>query len=391
MSNIKTGQAQGTTRRSTGPGAMKKWIAIIIAAAFLIVSGTAAAADKAREFHTIGESVTFIDVEANDPWQPDGIGKALSVRAAFVEQGPVIDGLADEPAWSDVENTAVPLSWGGVPEATIKAVYTSEEVFLLVSWPDATQDDQHHPWLWDADQGRYVEGPQVEDGLLVSIEGGCDWRPSLLAGTVYDFDGWLWLAARSDPLGQAIDVNGSVQDRLLPNKGFVKYQSRHMEPSWDIKFIDRQKDILTKPWQELARMYKRTQPKQEVFVRYPPDGIRTIPKITEVMEAPLLTDVNDNPTPLVVQHRPIKLTGDAGDVAAKGHWADGRWTVEYRRTLVTPTKTISDSLFERITQISIHVFDRTERADEASESGRIWLEFEPVVKDPPAIAGTATH
>jgi hypothetical protein len=391
MNEKKTVQAQSKTLWLAGSGAIQKWIAIMIAAALLSVSGTATAADKDRKFESTNNgSVIFIDVEANDPWQPDGFSKPLSVHAKFVdqEQKPVIDGRADDPAWSGAENATVPLSWGGVPEATVKAVYTSEEIFLLVSWPDASKDDQHHPWLWDAEQGRYMEGPQVEDALLVSIEGGCDWNPSLLSGTEYDFDGWLWLAARSDPLGQAIDVDGNVRTGA-PRNYLVKYKSRYTEASWDIKFYDRRKDIQNKSWQELDRLYKSTQPKPEVYVSYRADGSPT-PEFTKLMTPPPLSDVNDNPPPLVAQHHPIKLTGDAGDVAAKGHWADGRWTVEYRRSLTTPTRTASDSLIERISQFSLHIFDQTERLDEASESGRIWLEFEQPV-DGPAVAGTTTH
>lgn len=77
------------------------------------------------------------------------------------------------------------------------------------------------------------------------------------------------------------------------------------------------------------------------------------------------------------QYLPIRLEGDSGEVAAKGHWADGRWTVEYQRTLITPAMTATDSIFDRTTQFSIHVFDRAERLDQASESGRILLQFEP--------------
>ena len=68
-------------------------------------------------------------------------------------------------------------------------------------------------------------------------------------------------------------------------------------------------------------------------------------------------------------------------MAAKGHWEDGRWTVELRRTLVTDADTTSDSVFQRITQFSIHIFDHVERLDEASESGRLFMKFEPAAAD----------
>lgn len=83
----------------------------------------------------------------------------------------------------------------------------------------------------------------------------------------------------------------------------------------------------------------------------------------------------------VPQYRPVRLTGDAGEVAAKGHWVDGRWTVEFRRALVTDARTTSDSLFQRTTQFSIHIFDHAERLDEASESERLFLQFEAAGSD----------
>jgi hypothetical protein len=51
--------------------------------------------------------------------------------------------------------------------------------------------------------------------------------------------------------------------------------------------------------------------------------------------------------------------------------------VELRRALETPKLTLEDSVFRRATQFSVYVFDATERLDEASESGRLILEFEP--------------
>lgn len=363
---------------------------LVVAMMFAVVTNVVMAAPKgSRDFHETGENRAFVMVEANDVWQPDGFTDPLIVRAVPVEKGPAIDGRTNDAAWDGVVELTVPLAWGGVREASLKAVYTKEDIFIAVSWPDPTRDEQHHPWVWDAGQGRYTEGAQVEDALLVSIEGGCDWNPSLLANQIHDFDGWLWLAARSNPLGQAVDVDGSVQDRRVPGLGYVKYQSRYPEPAWNIKFVDRRPDILTQPWQGLARMYKRTEPLREIYVRYQPDG-RPPPVFAERIQAPSqpagMTNgasewafhktAVETPQVTVPQYRPLRLTGDAGDVAAGGRWADGRWTVEFRRALATTARTSSDSVFQRTTQFSIHVFDHTDRADEASESGRLFVEFE---------------
>lgn len=342
--------------------------------------------------HRINDNLRIIEVD-DEAWQPEGFVPARVVSAAFAEQRPTIDGVADEPAWAASAAVTVPLTHGRVQEATLRAVYTTDEVFLLVSWPDPTADVQHHPWVWSVEDGRWVEGTQVEDSLLVSIEGGCDWSPSLLAGYVYDFDAWHWLAARSNPVGQAVDADGSTQNHFVPDLGFVRYDSRNRQPFWNVKFTDRRPDILTTPWNELSRLYKYAPIVEQVYVRYQPDGSPP-PDMVQRLEPPpaMVQAVADTggsecttgpedeggvPATLAPQYRPLRLHGDAGEVAAKGAWADGRWTVEFGRRRVTPAATSTDSLIERVTQFSIHVFDQTERVDESSESGRLWLQFEP--------------
>jgi hypothetical protein len=73
----------------------------------------------------------------------------------------------------------------------------------------------------------------------------------------------------------------------------------------------------------------------------------------------------------------VSLEGAAGEVAAKGHWEDGYWTVEFRRSRVTPDESINDTMFNRLTQFGLYIFDSVERFDEASESERLYLQFAP--------------
>jgi len=367
---------------------MRKWI--IIATISLALATKVGARDPENYPEPVSQYNENLYFVQHDLWEPYGFQKALILHASPVAKGPVIDGLADDAVWAKAASLTVPLAYGTVREATLKAVYTTEEIFLLVSWPDPTMDDRHRPWLWSESLSRYVEGRQVEDSLLVSFEGGCDWSPSLVAGYVYDFDAWLWLAARTNPLGQAVDADGSVQNRWVPNLGFVKYRARATEPFWNLKFVDFRERILTTPWYKLKRMYKRAPIAKDVFVRYQADGSPP-PALVQRMEPPdspeastissysgvRLVRTTPHVPQMAPQYKPVKLTGDAGEVAAKGRWADGRWTVEFRRSMVTLARTSTDSIFQRATQFSIHVFDRTERADQASESGRMFLQFEP--------------
>ncbi|MHC4817862.1 MAG: DOMON domain-containing protein, partial [Planctomycetota bacterium] len=313
-----------------------------LAAIMLTAAATAGANGNTGQESAADTTGGFVTVEADNPWAPESFAPTIVVPTAFAARDPILDGRGDDGAWQTAQEIAVPVKWGRIGEAIVKAVYTDAEIFLLVSWPDATRDDQHRPWVWDAKASRYVESPQAEDGLLVSVEGGCDWNPSLLAGHAYDFDAWVWLAARTDPLGQAVDADGSIRKGDIPHLNLTRFESRYDEPVWDVKFVDRRKDILTVPWHGLERQYKRFSPSREVYVRYVPDGIRTTVEFAERLPPPSrgdgaastaassqgalgLTGAETSLPPAAPQYRPLELTGDAGDVAAKGHWADGRW------------------------------------------------------------------
>jgi hypothetical protein len=310
----------------------------------------------------------------NADWQPEGFENGTIIPAAYLGvAGITLDGRDDEPDWSKAIEVTVPLEFGSVKEASLKALYTHEEVFIRVRWQDETENREHHPWVWDAELGQYIAGPQIEDSLLLSFEAGCEWYPSFLAGYVYDFDAWKWLAARSDPLGQAVDSYGTVQSRPLPSLGFVEYQSRSTEKVWNIKFDPPEEGTLNANWDELDRTYYLQPFKETVYVGTGPDGRRNRPEFVQQLSAPEMAPVDE--TASYPQYSPLKLEGQAGEVSAKGNWENGFWTVEFRRVRLTPARTINDTVFSRMTQFSVHVYDQVERLDQASESARLFLRF----------------
>ena len=129
---------------------------------------------------------------------------------------------------------------------------------------------------------------------MLSFEAGCDWMPSLLSGYVYDFDGWHWLAARSDPVGQAWDLAGTIQDQEFPGLGFEPYPARHTEPFWNVKFTDDGADILHKRWDELDRMYLLNPAVENVFYRAFPDRLERS-DLAAPMPAPVSPPISTPP------------------------------------------------------------------------------------------------
>jgi len=271
----------------------------------------------------------------------------------------------------------VPLEYGGISQALVKVLYTDKKVYFRVRWADSTEDREHHPWVWDAEKQQYVAGQQVEDSIMLSFEAGCNWNPSLLAGYQYDFDGWHWLAARSDPVGQAWDLAGNVaeQDHALLKP--MPYASRNRENTWNVKFLRSDSEEMShSSWRNLDRNYMFRPVRLTSWYRTELDGTR-LTQVAEQLPAPQSSPDESSKDKLFPQFKPVRLDGDAGEIAAKGHWQDGYWTVEFSRDLMTPASTATDTEFTRLTQFSIHVFDRTERIDEGSESARLFLEFLP--------------
>lgn len=317
----------------------------------------------------------------NDDWQPSDNSweNGLIIPVARVKNAAItLDGKATEKNWSKAVETAVPLFWGSVNSAYIQALYTDDDVYIKVRWQDDTEDRQHHPWVWDETSKSFVEGPQVEDSMILSFEAHCEWTPSFLSGYSFDFDGWQWLAARSDPLGQAVDIEGNVKtgDRQRPE--YTAYDSRNNEVVWNVKFLqDYAEGILHANWNEIDRVYLLQPVDEAVSYRDWPDGNirKPITRIVETLPPPKETYYTKQRTH--PQFEPLPLEGDAGEVKAKGHWENGYWTVEFKRALVTPIGGMDDTTFLRLTQFSIHIYDHVEKVDQGSESERLFLQFMP--------------
>ena len=324
----------------------------------------------------------FVKVD-NDDWQPTegNWDNGLIIPAVKVYDARItIDGKTTESTWKKAPEITVPMYYGGVTEAHVQALYTDEDAYIKVRWRDETEDREHLPWVWDKKSKTFVSGSQVEDSLMLSWEAHCEWTPSFLSGYGFDFDGWHWMAARTDPMGQALDIEGNVKTgRARPPK-YTIYPSRNFENTWNVKFLEYGASMeghLHAPWYELHRVYllQPVDPIGTSSYRAWPDGniLRSNTYFVEQLPPPEPTYFNRNKSH--VQYNPLKVEGDAGEVEAKGHWENGYWTVEFKRAMVTPIGGQDDTTFLRLTQFSIHIYDHTVEIDQGAESKRLFLQF----------------
>ena len=231
------------------------------------------------------------------------VNPALSeqeIVAAKVEQAPVIDGRSEDPAWSQASAVSTHDPVEDI-ELSLKAVYTEDEIFFLVRYPDATESREHKHMVWDAGAGMYRTGPKREDTF--SFKWSMQPYPvdlSISADKPYKADMWRFKAGRSDPLGYADDKMHiysahriTDSKRLLSKKGKIFYLAR---PG------DRGRGTYA------TKIYSAHQGDEvPKYTYHPPDGSRA-------------------------------------DVISKASWQDGFWTIEFRRKL--DTGHIDDLLFD---------------------------------------------
>ena len=112
-------------------------------------------------FHRqVNDKNLFVDVK-NDPWQPKEFKNGTTIPAAYIRVADItLDGRDNEANWANAIEVTVPMDFGRVKAASLKALYTDDEVFIRVRWKDETENRKHHPWVWDAASEQYVTGAQ---------------------------------------------------------------------------------------------------------------------------------------------------------------------------------------------------------------------------------------
>ncbi len=216
---------------------------------------------------------------------------AIDIPSARVDAAPVIDGSPGDAAWESVKPVAIADSASG-KKVLLRSVYTADQVFFLVQFPDAAQNFLHKPWLWDADSKEYKTGPHREDTFVFKWNMmDKDVDLSNFSDDNYRADVWYWKANRTNPAGFADD-----KTQLLEGSASKKSKET-VSTTGKKRYLSRISDAGKAP-------YKEYQP-----TAYEGDLVDAFP--TGVPE------------------------GSRADVHAKGVWNGGFQTVEFARALNT--------------------------------------------------------
>ncbi len=348
---------------------------------------------------------------------------ATELRSHRVEAGPEIDGLADDASWTgcrsvlEVEvsaniiyspsGTPTQPSYPGLEETKVRlqSVHTDTDVYFLAQWDDPTLSLVRHPWekqsdgtwkrlankdssahentyyedkfsfQWDVNtpefgsQGCYANCHLVSDENDPSFPGQ---KYNKTEGTVTDL--WHWKSVRSNPNFQLDDQyvvylesigNGRKSDALdsggykdnLNDEGNKAYDdaSCPAAPYTDV-VEDRTPCFMGPSGQELVvddEYWIFDEEKQDFSDSFAAGD----------MVAGMITTA---------------FVGSRGDIEARAEYADGKWTLEVRRSLTTDTAESDDVQFSDLDAtypFGVAVFDNTQ-INHAIHAGKLELTFE---------------
>jgi hypothetical protein len=216
---------------------------------------------------------------------------ATEIPSSKVEEAPVIDGSPGDAVWSSVKPTAIADSASG-KKILLRSVYTADQVFFLVQFPDAAQNFLHKPWEWDAVGKKYQAGAHREDTFVFKWNMmDKDVNLSNFSDDDYRADVWYWKANRTNPAGYADD-----KTQVLASSA-TKKSTEKVSTTGKKRYLSRISDAGKAPYKE----YKPSVYEGELVDAFP----ASVPE------------------------------GSRADVHAKGIWNGGFQTIEFARALNT--------------------------------------------------------
>lgn len=319
-------------------------------------------------------------------------GALVSVKSEAV---PTLDGVADDAAWKDAPETIIEVADGArgfTTEVKMRSVYTADTVYFVATWADPTRSFLRSPWekqrngTWaqlkdPADKGG-DNNLWYEDkfALIWPIDNsmpGFDTRGCALAchpgenpdlkpyGNKYTEsadkmgDIWHWKSVRN--LGQIDDQY--LDSARLDAKNFeeTKDAGRHSDPATGGGYVDNKTaDGKFPAFMLPAGAAKDGSPGfilDSEKVRFDGSKLRAGDRIPGVVIS--------------------EIKGDRGDIPAKWKWANGAWTIEFSRRLVTDS--MYDVQFDNINAgyyFGAAVFDNAQ-VRHAYQKGATPLVFKP--------------
>ena len=387
---------------------MKKFLVILVvvllAATIAFVGCKTTATETTAAAETTAAETTAAETTVATWVAPEG----SALVSLPVTEDIVVDGVADDVLWTKAAELVIPVSGGFnnfKADAKLKSVYTADRIFFMVTYADPTQSFFRVPWEKQED-GSWIKLKDPNDNM-----GGDN--------NLYYEDKFAFLWNINNSIKEFENIGCFVTCHAGENSDVKAYGNLYtasegeMGDIWHWKSIrnDGQLDDQYLDWTkfdpEKSPDAGRKGDKKEsggyvdnfASKPDPDDSTKTVPdKTTPGFTSPSI-DLTTGAPGYILDSEKVALdqaaldampvgsiipgivkspfVGDRGDFTAAWKWADGQWTVEFSRKLVTGSETdvqFSDLAAKYYFGLAIFENAQVRHAFETSPS---FLVFEP--------------
>jgi len=315
-------------------------------------------------------------------------GQQPELVAVKVATPPVLDGEADA-VWSQAREVVVPVTGGanlpnGQTTVRLKAVYSGDMVYFLMTWADSTQSLRRAPFQKQADgswkkladpndkgsdANLYYEDKMAmiwnmsikdfaQSGCFATCHAG---EPGKAYGNKYTStpselaDIWHWKSVRTQPVGQ-------IDDQYVDSTRFDPETAREAGRKSDPRTAGGYADV----------------PLEAGKPKWAAPGNKTAPPYWIIDSQKVAFDdamykAGDEAASMLV----APFTGDRGDIASRAVYRNGTWTVEFARKLVTGSAfDVQFNSLSRPYYFGVAIFDNAQ-VRHAYQTGATRLTFQP--------------
>lgn len=239
----------------------------------------------------------------------------------------------------------------GITSATVQSMFDAQNIYFLVTWPDATENSASGALIYDADGGLWRRSSSNEDRVTLSFNINRSFPDHDVIGCTAachvskhlgNFDAGLLSFRRQ----MHTNNPGELADVWEWNSSTTNFMGAADDYFWD--HLSRKGDSNlpdggTTTWSSSNVRMLPDGGIEPLFMSMA--GVNTNPVAIYAPDAGLMptavaydgTGVVHNTTLPGMVHRPANPGRD--DIRAKGRWANGRWTVEMSRARLTSDAT----------------------------------------------------
>lgn len=344
-------------------------ISLLVLASLVLAACGTAATPTAAPTEAPTEVATEAPVVATEPVAPAFEAPEGALISYPAEAAPVLDGVADDAAWADAQETVISVAGGYndfAVDATLKSVYSGDTVYFVLTYADPTESWFRSPWqkqedgTWKQIKDENDKGGDnnsvYEDkfsmiwpvnnsiknfetaGCFVACHAGenSDVKPygNKYTSTEGEFgDIWHWKSVRND---------GQIDDQYLDSTRFDAEKSKEAGRKSDKKDSGGYADnfaSMPDPADATKTVPNKTLPgftSPNVDLTTGAPGYILDSEKVSLDQAALDAMPVGSYLPGIIKS---PIVGDRGDISAAWKWENGVWTIEFSRKLTTGSET----------------------------------------------------